>query len=261
MNPTGHTYSVQELQELAEVARRFQLIVLSDEIYGQLHYRGDHVSIARFYPERTIISSGLSKWCGAGGWRLGTFCFPKSLEWLLESMSAVASETYTSVSAPIQHAAVTAFRCGADIQNYLRHARRVLETLARELVAALHAADIRVHSPVGAFYLFLDFSHWAEALARRGIADGATLCERLLEETGVALLPGSAFARPSAELTARLSFVDFDGARALAGGERTALPGGLPPGFSAEYCPNVVNGVKALVDWLRSPARGPGRLP
>ncbi|MEZ5070775.1 MAG: aminotransferase class I/II-fold pyridoxal phosphate-dependent enzyme [Bacteroidales bacterium] len=54
-------------------ARKYKVILVSDEIYGQLHFRDQHVSVARFYPEGTIISSGLSKWCGAGGWRLGTF--------------------------------------------------------------------------------------------------------------------------------------------------------------------------------------------
>ena len=75
-NPEGGSYTADELQELAEVAQRFGVILLSDEIYGQLHHTGGHVSVAQFYPEGTIISSGLSKWCGAGGWRLGTFTFP-----------------------------------------------------------------------------------------------------------------------------------------------------------------------------------------
>ena len=62
--------------------------------------------VARFYPEGTIISSGLSKWAGAGGWRLGTFLFPPELRWLLDGMAVVASETFTATSAPIQYAAV-----------------------------------------------------------------------------------------------------------------------------------------------------------
>jgi aspartate aminotransferase len=74
--------------------------LLSDEIYGELIFDGKHLSIAKFYPEGTIISSGLSKWCGAGGWRLGTFTFPSSLSWLLEAMASMASETFTSTSAP-----------------------------------------------------------------------------------------------------------------------------------------------------------------
>ena len=111
-NPTGHTYSASELQLLGEVARRYRVIVLSDEIYGEIHHQGEHVSIARYYPEGTIISTGLSKWCGAGGWRLGAFTYPHHLGWLLDAMAVVASETYTSTSAPIQFAAVTAFEGG-----------------------------------------------------------------------------------------------------------------------------------------------------
>jgi aspartate aminotransferase len=112
-NPTGTTYQTGRLKLLGKVARQHRVILLSDEIYGELHYQGRHVSVARFYPEGTIISSGLSKWCGAGGWRLGTFTFPPSLNWLLEAMAAVASETYTSTSTPVQYSAVRAFRGGA----------------------------------------------------------------------------------------------------------------------------------------------------
>ncbi|MBD3258645.1 aminotransferase class I/II-fold pyridoxal phosphate-dependent enzyme, partial [candidate division GN15 bacterium] len=125
-NPEGCTYAQNALEELAAVARRFRVILLSDEIYGQLHHQGQHVSVARYYPEGTIISSGLSKWCGAGGWRLGTFAFPDELDWLVESMAAVASETYTSVCAPVQCAAIRAFRGGTAIERYLWHSRRIL---------------------------------------------------------------------------------------------------------------------------------------
>ena len=102
------------------------MIVLSDEIYGRLHHTGEHVSIGRYYSEGSIISSGLSKWCGAGGWRLGTFVFPPQLDWLATAMAAVASETYTSVSAPIQHAAIRAFEGDAEIEQYLWQIRRIL---------------------------------------------------------------------------------------------------------------------------------------
>jgi aspartate aminotransferase len=98
-NPTGGTYTPAELEALADVARAHEVVVLSDEIYGELHHRGEHVSIERFYSDGTIVSSGLSKWCGAGGWRLGTFAFPGALRWLLDAMAAVASETFTSTSA------------------------------------------------------------------------------------------------------------------------------------------------------------------
>jgi len=118
-NPTGLTYTAEELKDIAEVARERKFIVLSDEIYGQTTFSGEHISIARFYPEGTIISSGLSKWCGAGGWRLGTFVFPEQLKWLMKAMCSVASETYTSVNAPTQYAAIKAFQSGEDIDSYL----------------------------------------------------------------------------------------------------------------------------------------------
>jgi len=90
-NPDGLTYTARELEALAEVAQRYNVVLLSDEIYAKLNHRGDHVSAARFYPEGTILSSGLSKWCGAGGWRLGTFAFPPRLRGLAEAMASLAS--------------------------------------------------------------------------------------------------------------------------------------------------------------------------
>jgi aspartate aminotransferase len=249
-NPDGCSYTADELKAIADVAREFELILLSDEIYGQLHHKGEHVSIARFYPEGTIISSGLSKWCGAGGWRLGTFTFPPDLDWLLETMASVASETYTSVCAPIQHAAVYAFKGGDVIERYLWHARRVLSVLGNECAVTLRGADIAVLDPVGAFYLFLDFNGLGPRLAERGIADSIELCDRLLEGTGVAILPGASFGRPAEELTARLAYVDFDGSRALAASETKPLDQPLPPDFTELWCGKVRAAVKAISEWV-----------
>lgn len=248
-NPDGGTYTSDELKEIAEVARTYQLILLSDEIYGQLDHEGTHVSVARYYPEGTIVSSGLSKWCGAGGWRLGTFTFPSDLDWLLESMAAVASETYTSVSAPIQCAAIRAFRGGTVIERYLYHARRILKSLGQECARKLNAADIRVHPPTGAFYLFLDFSPLTSKLEARGITDSVTLCERLLADTGVAILPGESFARPLEELTARMAYVDFDGARALTASEAIPADEPLPEDFNRHWCYNVVHAIDLITEW------------
>ncbi len=250
-NPDGCTYTEGELKDLAEVARRYEVVLLSDEIYGQLHHKGDHISVARFYPEGTIISSGLSKWCGAGGWRLGTFTFPPDMDWLLEAMAAVASETYTSVSAPIQYAAVRAFKDGVLIERYLWHARRILADLGRRCAKVLNDAGIRVHMPEGAFYLFIDCSPLAERLAKRGITNGPEMCNRLLRETGVAILPGTSFQRPEHELTARLAYVDFDGAKALAASETIALDKPLPDTFSDQYCRRVIEAICLLADWLK----------
>jgi aspartate aminotransferase len=253
-NPSGTSYTANELEQIADVAKRYQMVVLSDEIYGQLHHKGEHVSIGKYYPEGTIISSGLSKWCGAGGWRLGTFVFPPDLDWLCDAMAAIASETYTSVCAPIQYAAVRAFRGGVEIERYLWHARRILSALGQRCTRTISEAGVRVHPPDGGFYLFLDFSPLRESLAKRGITTGAALCARLLTEANVALLPGSAFGRSRGELTARLAYVDFDGAGALAASENIPLDQELPHDFPEQWCNNVIVGKQRLAAWVRGEA-------
>jgi len=170
-NPTGSTYDKEKLKAIARIARKYRVIMLSDEIYGELHYQGKHISIARFYPEGTIISTGLSKWCGAGGWRLGTFTFPKGLHWLRHAMAVVASETYTSTSAPIQYAAIRAYKGGIEIERYLWHSRRILKLLASYLTDTLNQIGIGVSHPKGAFYIFIDFSPFREKLAEKEITN------------------------------------------------------------------------------------------
>lgn len=248
-NPTGDSYTLEELKALARVSRKYKVILVSDEIYGELHHRGQHVSIARFYPEGTIISGGLSKWCGAGGWRLGTFTFPHGLRWLLEAMATVASETYTSTSAPIQYAAIRAFEGGMEIEHYLAQSRRILRHLGRHIWRSLRRCGAQVSEPVGGFYLFPDFSALREMLAGRGIRDSASLCSRLLDDTGVATLPGVEFGRPAAELTLRLAYVDFDGARALVAAEQIPPSKELDKAYLELYCPNMVHAIEQVTDW------------
>ena len=251
-NPTGQTYSIDALKELAEVARRYRVILLSDEIYGELDHNGTHVSIASFYPEGTIISGGLSKWCGAGGWRLGTFTFPPTLAWLREAMAAVASETYTSTSAPIQYAAVRAFQGGIEIERYLVNARRVLRALGNAFAETLREAGVFVPDPQGAFYLFPDFSSLRARLAERNVRSSVELCEQLLVDTGAAVLPGASFGCRPEDLTARLSFVDFDGARALVAAQAVPLDQPLDRDFLERYCANTIQAAGVIADWVSS---------
>jgi aspartate aminotransferase len=249
-NPTGATYRSDELRALAKVAAQHKLLILSDEIYGELHHKGQHVSLARFYPEGTIISSGLSKWCGAGGWRLGTFLFPPQMRWLLDAMAAAASETYTSTSAPIQYAAVAAFDGGEEIDTYLSRSRRVLGATGRWCHRRLVAAGARCVPPTGAFYLLPDFGPLAESLAARGITTSIKLTERLLEDTGVAILPGRDFGRPPSELTARLAYVDFDGAAALEAIAKLPRDAVADEAFLRRHLPRVTDGIDRLCAWL-----------
>jgi aspartate aminotransferase len=250
-NPTGLTLRAAELEGLARVAQKYRLLVLADEIYGGLDHAGQHASIAQYYPEGTIISSGLSKWCGAGGWRLGTFYFPRGLHWLLEAMACIASETYSTATAPVQYAAVRAFQMGEEIEAYLWQARRILRAVGGLVCRRLQALRVNVHAPEGGFYLFPDFSPHEAKLRARGVTSSLELCERLLAETGVALLPGADFGRPAMEFTCRLAYVDFDGSRCLVTAQAVPSQQELGEEFLREHCGDVLVALDLIGEWLQ----------
>jgi aspartate aminotransferase len=240
-NPGGATYGGDDLRALAEVAERNRVIVLSDEIYGELHHTGAHLSIARWYPEGSIVCTGLSKWCGAGGWRLGTLAFPRPLAPIAAGVAAAASETYTTSSAPIQYAAVAAFEPDPEMDAYRATVRRFLGILGGMVCRRLSSAGIAVVEPEGGFYVFPDFSGRA-----KGCSGSMQMCSRILDEAGVALLPGVDFGRPPEELAARLAYVGFDGRWALADVQNGAT---LDKAFVERHAATVLEGVEALCRW------------
>ena len=121
-NPSGTI--CENLKEIAAIAKKHKIIILSDEIYSRLTFNKKYLSVSNFYPEGTIVSTGLSKWCGAGGWRLGFFGIPKKLLELKNSLKILCSESFTSVSAPIQYAAIEAYK--GDHSEYLDKVRKIL---------------------------------------------------------------------------------------------------------------------------------------
>jgi len=251
-NPTGCTYKLAQLKEIARVARAHKVVLISDEIYGLLNHSNKHVSISRFYPEGTIISSGLSKWCGAGGWRLGTFTFPPSLRWLLNAMASVASETYTATSAPIQYAAIVAFDGSPEIDKYLRASRRILHALGKHVTKKLTKHHVKVPEFQGAFYLFPNFEHYREKLIKKNIYTSVELCDHILEDTGVAMLPGRDFGRQPEELTVRIAYVDFDGAAALEAEAKCDKYKDFNGNFLNENCGKIVTATEKLCNWLKA---------
>ncbi|MES9817028.1 MAG: pyridoxal phosphate-dependent aminotransferase [Candidatus Thiodiazotropha sp.] len=246
-NPTGLCYSDEQLKALAEVLRKYRVLALSDEIYSGTHFKGSHRSLARYYPEGTIISNGLSKWCGAGGWRLGFFIFPHGLNWLADAVAAVASETFTSTSAPIQYAAITAMEDHPEMAVYLNQCRAILSTLSDYAYRTLSDTGAALHPSSGGFYLFPRFDIHRQQLACRGIKNSLSLCDRLLQEQGVALLPGACFGRRKEELATRIAVVDFNGAHALEKAETETID----EDFAHRNCGRVTTAVERLVDWLK----------
>ncbi|HEU5048654.1 MAG TPA: aminotransferase class I/II-fold pyridoxal phosphate-dependent enzyme [Rickettsiales bacterium] len=247
-NPDGLSYTDAELKAIGEVARKHNVLVISDEIYGVLHHTGGHVSLAKHYPEGTIVTGGLSKWCGAGGWRLGTAVLPVALGGeFKDTMLGIASETYSCATLPVQLAACEAYKASPETMEYVKQQRRILAALGAHCVERLQASGVRVDKPEGAFYLFPDFSAVADKLVSAGITTSQALCESLLADTGVALLPGTAFGMPAKLLAARLAYVDFDGVAVLAAAQKADV---IDTAFLRKHCAHQLEGIEMLCNWV-----------
>ena len=251
-NPDGLTYTQEELEALTVVFRKYNILVISDEIYGLLNHQGNHTSLARFYPEGTIVTSGLSKWCGAGGWRLGVALLPTSLDdKLKKTMIGIASETYSCASTPVQYAAIKAYQIGSEVENYLAHQRRILRLCGTYVWQTLSDAGVNVHPSEGGFYLTLDFEPFRHVLESKGIKTSQDICQSLINTKGVAMLPGNVFGYTDNYLTTRLCFVDFDGVAAMKASEDFGLDTELPESFLQTNCPKVIDGSKRIAEWLK----------
>ena len=237
-NPSGAVCN--KLKEIAEVAKKYKLIILSDEIYSQLTFNDKYESISNFYPEGTIVSTGLSKWCGAGGWRLGFFAIPNQLKDLKDSIKILCSESFTSVSAPIQYAAIKAYK--GDHSIYLNAVKKILSFTANYVYENLKANVINVTKPEGGFYLFPEFNN-------AKFSSSSDMCKDILDKTGVALLPGSDFGMDSSRMLARLSFTDFDGANFL---KNTLGSKKLDNADLKKNAPNIVDGISKIKEWSNS---------
>ena len=237
-NPSGQI--CDNLEEIASIAKKYNLIILSDEIYSELCFEGDYQSISNFCPEKTIISTGLSKWCGAGGWRLGYFLVPDSLIEIKNMINVLASETFSAVSAPIQYAAIKAYE--NDHSNYINKSRKILSVVGNYVYENLKSNKVLINKPQGGFYLMPEFLN-------KRFNSSSEMCDSILNDTGVALLPGSDFGFDQKQMIARLSFTDFNGQKFMDGIKDNEK---IDYDKINEFAPKVVEGVDKLKKWSES---------
>ncbi|WP_203332799.1 aminotransferase class I/II-fold pyridoxal phosphate-dependent enzyme [Planococcus beigongshangi] len=198
-NPTGMIYSKEELQELAEVCREKEILIVSDEIYEKLVYGEDeHVSIATLSDDaknRTIIVNGVSKSHSMTGWRIGYAAGDSSL---IKAMTDLASHSTSNPTTTSQYAAIEAYNGPQDAVEEMRQA---FEGRLEKIYPKLEAIPgFNIIRPQGAFYLLPDVS---EAAEKTGFASVDEFAEAILTEANVAVIPGSGFGAPS---TIRLSY-------------------------------------------------------
>ncbi|MET8161407.1 pyridoxal phosphate-dependent aminotransferase [Sphaerisporangium sp. NPDC005289] len=198
-NPTGRLATPRTVRRLAQVARELDLTIISDEIYRDLVHDPDaeFLSPADVAPERTVVTSGLSKSLALGGWRIGVARLPS---WpLREAMLAVASEIWSSPAAPVQHAAAYAYTEPPELVERVAASRRLHGIVARAVAGRFTRAGAIVAEPQGGFYLYPDLT----PLGRFGTS--GELATVLLERHGVGVLPGSAFGDRPADLSVRVA--------------------------------------------------------
>lgn len=194
-NPTGVTYSEQELADLGAVIAATDVLVVSDEIYSELTYDHAHVSLAKFCPEQTIVINGVSKSHAMTGWRIGYLAAPAPIA---QRAAMVNQFTITSTATVAQEAALTALTTGLTATKPMREA---YQRRRDWLIPELKSLGFGVVIPQGAFYLFLKIP--------ANLPQNSLGCAQLLaREAGVALIPGSAF--PAGEGYLRLSYAASD---------------------------------------------------
>ncbi len=180
-NPTGKSFSKEELSSIAELAEKYDLVVVSDEIYAELTYDYDHISFSSLpgMKKRTVLISGFSKAFAMTGWRIGYICAPNEI---LEATMQI--HQYSMLCAPItgQIAAVEALKSG---MKDVRFMKKEYNRRRRLIVDGFNALGLHCENPEGAFYVF-------PSIKMTGLSS-TEFCNALLQEEKVAVVPGDAF--------------------------------------------------------------------
>lgn len=190
-NPTGVTLTAEELLDIAELVRGKDIFILADEIYSELVFDQEHVSIATFLKEQTIVLNGLSKSHSMTGWRIGLLFAPAAIS---QHLLKVHQYNVTCAASVSQRAALAALTAGRNdaIPMKTEYAQR------REYVySRLQAMKLEIVKPNGAFYFFIKLPE--------GHASSLDFCLKLVQQEKVAVVPGDAFS-PLGEGYFRISY-------------------------------------------------------
>ncbi len=196
-NPTGSCYTMEDLKGLAEVLRKYpKIVVISDEIYEYIVFDDQHVSILNAAPDlkdRVVIINGFSKGFAMTGWRLGYMAAHKEIA---DAVAKIQSQETSAPSSISQKAGEAAYKGSLDEVFAMREEFKKRRDF---MVKSLNEIEgVNCFTPGGAFYVFPDISHYLGAKKTNGDAIGSSteLCLYLLDEFGLAVVPGDAFGEP-----------------------------------------------------------------
>lgn len=210
-NPSGTVYTESELSDIGLVAKKHRMLVVSDQVLSDIWFRNEPASLAKYYPEGTILLHGISKAYGAGGWRLGVMSLPSELTWLQKTLKDLMSETFSSASAPIQRAAVKVYERWPELQTYLNIVRVTMQYVLEQSHAMLATHGLLACPVDGGFCLLVNFQPFREVINKLSIQTDVELRDYFYHNHHISMTPGSAFGLSPYSLYLRLALVDFSG--------------------------------------------------
>ncbi|KAH7157959.1 pyridoxal phosphate-dependent transferase [Dactylonectria estremocensis] len=205
-NPTGQAFTEATVETIANFCKDHDITLISDDIYSDITFAEEHktspCSGSRFNEGQMVLTGGLSKTYSAGGWRVGFAIFPANSfgQTVQTAILAYASECWSAASAPAQQAAAIAFDTSPEMDLYRQQVTVLHQKCTFALYTALQSCGLAVAEPKGAFYVYPSFHPYTKQLESLGITTSLQLSRWLIEECGVAALPGSAFGEDDAGL-------------------------------------------------------------
>jgi len=249
-NPSGLLYSKSELEEIAKVCSKNNILVISDEIYALTTYDFDKfVSMGNIYPEGTFVTNGLSKSHSAGGYRLGYTIFPFKAKDLKRHFKKLLATEYTAVSTPIQHAAVAGFEPSREMEKYFEITRNIHRIMGEYTFEKFNEIEgVKTTKPEATFYLLANFNDfWADFQAKK-ISTSKQFAESLMRHPyHTAILSGDSMVLPRNDFSARIAYVHYNGEKAMKNyQESKPKTESERKEFVIKNAPNIVNGIKMI---------------
>lgn len=206
-NPTGIFFQEEEIKKIAFLLKKYNCLVLSDEIYLNLTYQNNPISISDYIPELTIIGSSVSKDYGCGGYRVGWLGFPENQNELFSKCKFYSSSIYSCAPTPIQYATNEILNNTKLSKKHFNMSIEIYKYISEEVCKLLKESKIKFVVPNAAWYIFLNFENYKSKLFSINIKNSEDLCFYLIDKIGFISVPGESFNTSGMNL--RISLVDF----------------------------------------------------
>ena len=207
-NPVGNSFEKSDIQSVANWAQENNITILSDEIYGLITFKENkHHTPLTYYPDKTIVFSGLSKHLSLGGWRLGISILPRNSfgQQLISKFESISGNIWSCVPSPFQVVGETAFSNNESIADYINVCTNIHRVRTLFIYEQFQDLGIDCPRPTGGFYIYASFKKWSDQLSKIDIISCTSLSEYLLDKYKIATLPGSAFGDDPENLCLRIS--------------------------------------------------------